>query len=281
MAVSDLNTIRLPMTSKSSTWLWCTRPVHQQPGTWHDNNNYATSDCRFLLPTAAQTRAFILRSPTHPLIATKSPIPSSRDPQRTRTCTQMQAHAAQIKFTYTLGAVLIQHFSRQHWRGTIHGHEPSTHFRSGTSALAPQDDASTQGKHLRPRRAFRAVPVETRRTRRARCGLVTRRMGFLAARTCTATTLCNFEHRPYGGTHGVFLLSSSGMDVKIRSGVFDFYFLAGSETDPAEVARAVSYAQIASNLHLPRCHICHLVCINARTGFKGPFFLFGLATMGE
>jgi alpha-glucosidase len=46
-----------------------------------------------------------------------------------------------------------------------------------------------------------------------------------------------FEHRPYGGTHGVFLLSSSGMDVKIRSdgknattqeyndvdGVFDFF----------------------------------------------------------
>jgi len=66
-----------------------------------------------------------------------------------------------------------------------------------------------------------------------------------------------FEHRPYGGTHGVFLLSSSGMDVKLRSdyesattleynvigGVFDFYFLAGSETDPAEVAR--QYAQVA------------------------------------
>jgi alpha-glucosidase len=66
-----------------------------------------------------------------------------------------------------------------------------------------------------------------------------------------------FEHRLYGGTHGVFLLSSSGMDVKLRSdhesattleynvisGVFDFYFLAGSETDPAEVAR--QYAQVA------------------------------------
>ena len=64
-----------------------------------------------------------------------------------------------------------------------------------------------------------------------------------------------FEHRPASGTHAVFLLSSSGMDVKIREdsvgasleynvigGIFDFYFLAGSETDPAEAAR--QYAQI-------------------------------------
>jgi alpha-glucosidase len=66
-----------------------------------------------------------------------------------------------------------------------------------------------------------------------------------------------FEHRPKGGTHAVFLLSSSGMDVKIRhsggydpttleynviGGVFDFYFLAGSETEPAEVAK--QYAQV-------------------------------------
>jgi alpha-glucosidase len=64
------------------------------------------------------------------------------------------------------------------------------------------------------------------------------------------------EHRPDGrGTHAVFLLSSSGMDVKLRAddvgasleynvigGVFDFYFLAGSETDPTEVSR--QYAQI-------------------------------------
>ena len=66
-----------------------------------------------------------------------------------------------------------------------------------------------------------------------------------------------FEHRPTG-THAVFLLSSNGMDVKIRNnetetgattleynvigGVLDFYFLAGSTTDPAEVAR--QYAQV-------------------------------------
>ncbi|KAI0062102.1 alpha-glucosidase [Artomyces pyxidatus] len=66
-----------------------------------------------------------------------------------------------------------------------------------------------------------------------------------------------FEHRPTG-THGVFLLSSNGMDIKIRNnetttgattleynvvgGVLDFYFLAGSESDPSEVAR--QYAQV-------------------------------------
>jgi alpha-glucosidase len=64
-----------------------------------------------------------------------------------------------------------------------------------------------------------------------------------------------FEHRPASGTHAIFLLSSSGMDVKIREdsvgasleynvigGVFDFYFLAGSEIDPGEAAR--QYAEI-------------------------------------
>ena len=62
-----------------------------------------------------------------------------------------------------------------------------------------------------------------------------------------------FEHRTTG-THGVFLLNSNGMDVKINDtagtsleynvigGVLDFYFLAGSTTDPTEVAR--QYAEI-------------------------------------
>lgn len=69
-----------------------------------------------------------------------------------------------------------------------------------------------------------------------------------------------FEHRP-SGTHAVFLLNSNGMDIKINStisddgsanatsleynvigGVLDFYFLAGSETDPAEAAR--QYAEV-------------------------------------
>lgn len=65
-----------------------------------------------------------------------------------------------------------------------------------------------------------------------------------------------FEHR-LTGTHGVFLLNSNGMDIKINNtekagtttleynvigGVLDFYFMAGSETDPTEVAR--QYAEI-------------------------------------
>lgn len=65
-----------------------------------------------------------------------------------------------------------------------------------------------------------------------------------------------FEHRT-SGTHGVFLLNSNGMDIKINDtegsgttleyniigGILDLYFLAGSETDPTEVAR--QYAQVA------------------------------------
>lgn len=64
-----------------------------------------------------------------------------------------------------------------------------------------------------------------------------------------------FEHRT-SGTHGVFLLNSNGMDIKLNDtdpggpsleynvigGVLDFYFLAGSETDPTEVAR--QYAEV-------------------------------------
>ena len=63
-----------------------------------------------------------------------------------------------------------------------------------------------------------------------------------------------FEHRTTG-THGVFLLNSNGMDIKLNDtngtttleynvigGVLDFYFLAGSETDPVEVAQ--QYAEI-------------------------------------
>ncbi|KAF5349670.1 hypothetical protein D9756_008864 [Leucocoprinus leucothites] len=63
-----------------------------------------------------------------------------------------------------------------------------------------------------------------------------------------------FEHRTTG-THGVFFLNSNGMDIKLSNvggtsleynaigGVLDFYFLAGSESDPSAVAR--QYAEIA------------------------------------
>ena len=65
-----------------------------------------------------------------------------------------------------------------------------------------------------------------------------------------------FEHRSTG-SHGVFLLNSNGMDIKINQdsgaaaasleynvigGVIDFYFLAGSTSDPIEVSR--QYAQV-------------------------------------
>lgn len=63
------------------------------------------------------------------------------------------------------------------------------------------------------------------------------------------------DHRLEGGDHGVFLLNSNGMDVKIDKtdagesyleyntlgGVFDFYFLAGS--NPRDVTS--QYAEVA------------------------------------
>ncbi len=66
-----------------------------------------------------------------------------------------------------------------------------------------------------------------------------------------------FEHRTTG-THGVFFRNSNGMDIKITKdggsdggaaleynvigGIIDLSFLAGSETDPTEVAR--QYAEV-------------------------------------
>ena len=65
-----------------------------------------------------------------------------------------------------------------------------------------------------------------------------------------------FEHGTTG-THAVFLLNSNGMDIKITNsgpggttleynvigGILDFYFFAGSEEDPGEVAR--QHAEVA------------------------------------
>ncbi|KAM3431100.1 hypothetical protein MY4824_007301 [Beauveria thailandica] len=63
-----------------------------------------------------------------------------------------------------------------------------------------------------------------------------------------------FDHRESGRTHGVFLLNSNGMDVRIDrdaggqyleyntiGGVFDFYFFAG----PSPIDASKQYAQIA------------------------------------
>ncbi|RXW23660.1 hypothetical protein EST38_g2212 [Candolleomyces aberdarensis] len=64
-----------------------------------------------------------------------------------------------------------------------------------------------------------------------------------------------YDHRTTG-THGVLLLNSNGMDIKLNEttngntleynvigGVLDFYFLAGSENDPVEVAK--QYAELS------------------------------------
>ena len=51
-----------------------------------------------------------------------------------------------------LGAVLIQHLSRQHRRGAVHDRTLPAHLRAAVPA--PKDGASTHGEHLRPRRAL-------------------------------------------------------------------------------------------------------------------------------
>jgi alpha-glucosidase len=70
-----------------------------------------------------------------------------------------------------------------------------------------------------------------------------------------------YDHRGSSGTHGVFLLSSNGMDIKINrtsdggqyleyntlGGVIDLYFLAGPT--PKDVAR-----QYAATVGLPAMH---------------------------
>jgi len=89
-----------------------------------------------------------------------------------------------------------------------------------------------------------------------------------------------FEHRNTG-THGVFFLNSNGMDIKINDvpggttleynvigGVLDFYFLAGSETDPTEVAR--QYAEIVGKpAEMPYWSFGFHQC---RFGYNSAFF---------
>jgi alpha-glucosidase len=90
-----------------------------------------------------------------------------------------------------------------------------------------------------------------------------------------------FEHRKTG-THGVFLLNSNGMDVKIDDvpggttleynvigGVLDFYFLAGSESDPVEVAR--QYAEVVGKpAEVPYWSFGFHQC---RFGYNSAYFL--------
>ncbi|KAH7924680.1 glycoside hydrolase family 31 protein [Leucogyrophana mollusca] len=104
------------------------------------------------------------------------------------------------------------------------------------------------GEHTDP---FRLSPYNTTRTLWSRDAY-----GVPSGTNLYGNHPVYFEHRTTG-THGVLLLSSNGMDIKINNtesagamtleynvigGVLDFYFLAGSETDPNEVAR--QYAEI-------------------------------------
>ena len=106
------------------------------------------------------------------------------------------------------------------------------------------------GEHSDP---FRLDPANTTRTLWARDAY-----GIPQGTNLYGSHPVYYEHRA-SGTHAVLLLSSSGMDIKLRNnestdaattleynvigGVLDFYFLAGSETDPAEATR--QYAEIS------------------------------------
>ncbi|KAF8496804.1 alpha-glucosidase [Russula emetica] len=158
---------------------------------------------------------------------------------------------AQIKFTYTLApfSFNISRASTGEVLFTI-AHYPlifEPQYLRLKTTLPPMANIYGLGEHAEP---FRLNATNTTRTLWSN-GMYARGTNMYGNHPVY------FEHRPYGGNHGVFLLSSSGMDVKVRGdgesatsleynvigGVLDFYFLAGSETDPAEVAR--QYAQIA------------------------------------
>ena len=63
--------------------------------------------------------------------------------------------------------------------------------------------------------------------------------------------------------------SATSLEYHIIGGMFDFYFLAGSETDPAEVAR--QYAQVVG----PTVEVSYwsFGLHQCRYGYKGPFFI--------
>jgi alpha-glucosidase len=95
-----------------------------------------------------------------------------------------------------------------------------------------------------------------------------------------------FEHRTTG-THGVFFLNSNGMDLKISNvngagleynvigGVLDFYFFAGSESDPAAVAR--QYAEVVGlPAEVPYWSFGLHQC---RFGYKGTFQFHLIVTL--
>ena len=62
---------------------------------------------------------------------------------------------------------------------------------------------------------------------------------------------------------------ATSLEYNVIGGVFDFYFFAGSETDPVEVAR--QYAQIVGTpAEVPYWSFGLHQC---RYGYKGPFLL--------
>ena len=191
----------------------------------------------------------------------------------------MHPDAAQIKFTYTLApfSFNISRASTGEVLFTIARYplifEPQ-YLRLKTT-LPPNANIYGLGEHSEP---FRLDATNTTRTLWSRDAY-----GIPRGTNLYGNHPVYFEHRPHGGTHGVFLLSSSGMDVKIRGdresatsleynvigGVLDFYFMAGSESDPVEVAR--QYAQIAGTpAEVPYWSFGLHQC---RYGYKGPFFL--------
>jgi alpha-glucosidase len=195
--------------------------------------------------------------------------------------------AAQIKFTYTTApfSFNISRASTGEVLFTIANYslifEPQ-YLRLKTT-LPPMANIYGLGEHTEP---FRLNATNTTRTLWSRDAF-----GIPRGTNLYGNHPVYFEHRSYGGTHGVFLLSSSGMDVKILSdgesatsleynvigGVFDFYFLAGSETDPAEVSR--QYAQIAGTpAEVPYWSFGLHQC---RYGYNGPFFLSCSAVVNE
>jgi len=166
----------------------------------------------------------------------------------------LDLESPQIKFTYTASpfSFNISRARTDEVLFTTESHplifEPQ-YLRLKTTLPA---DANIYGlgEHSNP---FRLSPSNTTRTLWARDAY-----GIPRDTNLYGVHPVYFEHRTTG-THAVFLLSSSGMDIKLRNnesanaattleynvigGVLDFYFLAGSETDPAETAR--QYAQIA------------------------------------
>ena len=265
----------LEMTSKFSIWLWCTRLVRRQPGAWHhkDVNDVTSDGCSHTY--SPETRIHLKISDASSI---RYEVPESVFP-RPAVDPNVRPDAAQIKFTYTTApfSFNISRSCTGEVLFTTVNHvlifEPQ-YLRLKTT-LPPMANIYGLGEHTEP---FRLDVTNTTRTLWSRDAF-----GIPRGTNLYGNHPVYFEHRPYGGTHGVFLLSSSGMDVKIRSdgnnattleynvigGVFDFYFLAGSETDPAEVAR--QYAQVTGTpAEVPYWSFGLHQC---RYGYEGPFFL--------